>query len=80
MDWLSPSILAGVLLCRAGDLRTKSLELLQDGIRCCGPVERCFRLVVGSYELLDPGDQFFDTGEAAAPDYSLRDDPEPPFH
>jgi hypothetical protein len=66
-------------VCRPGDLRTKSLELLQDSIRRRGPVERGSGLVVRRHELLDLGDQLFDAGEAAAPDGPLRDDPKPPL-
>ena len=46
----------------------------------CGPVDRGLDLVVGSYVLLDRGDQLFDTGEAATPDRPLGDDPKPTFH
>jgi hypothetical protein len=48
----------GDLVCRPGEMRAKSLELLQDRIRRGGPVERCLGLVVGGHELLDFGDQF----------------------
>ena len=45
---------------RPGDLRAKSLELLQDGVRRRGPFEGCLGLVVGRHELLDLGDQLLD--------------------
>jgi hypothetical protein len=40
-------------------------------------VERGLGLVVGLHELHDFGDQLFDAGEAASPERSVRDDPEP---
>ncbi len=68
------------LVYRPGDLRTKSLQLLQDGISCGSPVERGLGLVVERHDLFASGDQLFDAGEAASPDRPRRDDAKPVLH
>jgi hypothetical protein len=80
IPWLPLSQPGLPLVWRPGDLRAKSLELLQDGVRRGGPAEGSLGLVVGRHELLDPGDQFFAAGEASLADGSLGDDPKPAFH
>lgn len=59
MAVIGPSALQ-VLVCRPGYLRTKSLYLLQNGVRCGGPHKWRLGLVVGGDKLLDFGDQLLD--------------------
>lgn len=54
------------LLNRPGDLRAKSLQLLQFRIHCGGSFEWCLGLVVARHEPLNFSDQLFDAGEASA--------------
>ena len=63
---------------RPGYLSTKSLQLLQNGIRRGGPDQRHLGLIVGGGDkLLDFGDQFLDAGTTASSYRALGDDPKP---
>ncbi len=59
------------------DSFAKSLEFLEDRVRCRGPQEGLTAAIVSLDEALDVGNEVSDAAECAATDGALCDDVEP---
>jgi len=69
-----------MLVLRLGNRLTKSFDLFQNRISCCGPNERPSVQIVVLNKLIDFRNQFFDTFESPSTNCPLGDEVEPDFH